>query len=127
MVNTKTSIRRRCPYCMDEFEVVHISARSIEGYCNHITGKNTAIVEHLSCGHEYVDNRFNVDAIYFHNPETKCLEPKFRERVAYVPYKRKGMNAMDVCVLGCMVCLAVMFPPLIVLPVLYFSGRLNSR
>lgn len=125
MIDAKTSIRRHCPYCMGDFDVINVSVRSIEGYRNSLTGKNTAIVEHLSCGHEYVDNKFNIDNIYFRNPVVK--EP-VREiiRPRYTYRKRNGVNLMDICVLVCLVCLAFMVPPLVILPALYYIGRIKG-
>jgi len=126
MPEIKTTIRRRCPYCMDEFDVINISVRTIEGYHNALTGKNNAIVEHLSCGHEFIDNKFNIDNIYFTNPVVPKELNKEIIQPRYIYKERNGVNLMDICVLVCLVCLAFMVPPLVILPVLYFLGRINK-
>ena len=130
--STRTRISRKCPHCWGEFDVISVSVRTIEGYVNPLTGKNAAFVEHLSCGHEFVDGKFNVDAIYFTNP--KPMIPEYKASVVnyvpitYTPYKRKtGVNVMDVCVLCCMGFLVVAFPPLVLLPALYYIGRISSK
>jgi len=131
------TMRRACPYCMTESEITNISVREIPGYQNSLNGKSNAIVEHLSCGHEFVDGKFNVDKIYFSAP-TQTMDvkgkPDFTINPEYVPaprvrYKRQsgGFNFMDLACMICIVFLAFTIPPLTILPVLYFLARINGK
>jgi len=124
-----TIATKHCPYCMSDERVINYSVKTFEGYRNPLTGKDNAFVEYLACGHRYVDNRFDVDSVYFHTPDIKIPEPKASTPVQYIPYKRSrnkgGMNCMDVCVLGCMAVLAAAFFPLVIFPVMYFYNRLK--
>jgi len=135
----KTTLRRRCPYCQEELEVANYSVREIQGYHNPLTNKNTAIVEKLSCGHEYIDGKFNVDNIYFTNPINKTAEilQKTVESIPkeinvnvnhqYVPIRQGngGLRIMDMMCLICLVALSFMCPPLVIIPILYFIGRMR--
>lgn len=133
---------KHCPYCKLEAEVTGMAMRAIMGYKNHLTGKNVAMVEHLSCGHEYVDNKFNVDSLYFTMPnpsglsrDEKQLEkakddqlktdiPKPQQHYP-VSQPRGGLTVMDIACLICTVFLAFTVPPLVVIPILYFAFRLK--
>jgi hypothetical protein len=121
---------------MEDAGVAGYSVREIVGYRNILTGKNTAIVERLVCGHEFVDGKFNLDCVYhassagqrfevaqpkpvdIHRGDIRIhLEPKIR--------KASGISLMD---MACMLCFPVLlfaFPPLVMLPIVYFIARLK--
>jgi hypothetical protein len=126
---SKTKMTRRCPYCQSEVEVTNISVREIPGYKNPLTGKNTAMIERLSCAHEYVDGRFNTDSLYFSNPKS-TLSPEqdieMRGTIyRMVPKAKSGLNLMDVLCVLCLVFLAFTVPPLVIVPLIYFIFRMR--
>ncbi len=131
----KAVMTKRCPYCQDTAEVVNISVREIPGYHNPITGKNTAIVERLSCSHEYVDGRFNVSSIYFTNPTPNSLPPMPSQKIElkvipqqqYESKRSHGLRFMDLLCMVCLVVLAFTIPILVVLPLTYFICRLSTQ
>jgi hypothetical protein len=134
---------------MVEVEVSGISVRSIQGYKNPLTGKSTAIIERLACGHEYVDGKFNVsvESLYFIKPvgsikpadilKSNLVNPvelkiekceiyydNLYKALSYAnPSRRKPFGIMDAIMMVCTVVLAVIYPPLVILPVLYFMFR----
>lgn len=128
-------LTKRCPYCRGEMSIVGMSARDIPGYKNPLTGLSTAMVEKLSCGHEFVDGKFNVDSLYHSNPiPPQEVQDNLMQSVAihhhhnYKKSKRKGrLTGLDIAVMACSVVLTIMFPPLIVLPILYFLFRMNAE
>ena len=135
-MNIKTTIRKRCPYCQIDARVVGYSVRDIPGYKNHLTGKENAIVETLSCGHQYIDNKFDLNSIYFTNPINKTTEIlqktidikeiniNVNHRIIPDTYHKKGgINLLDIICLICLVFLAFACPPLTILPLFYFIGR----
>ena len=128
MTNTlKHILRRRCPYCGIESKVTHFSVREIPGYHNNLTGKNNAIVEHLACGHEFVDGKFNIEKIYFtapNKPTAKVQESAEQFPPVYITYmKPKTFNIFDgICAL-CLLFLAFTMPPLAIFPLFYFICR----
>jgi hypothetical protein len=119
---------------MAEAEVSGISVREIPGYVNSM-GKNTAMIEKLSCGHEFVDGKFNVDTLYFSAPRqpekivahTSVAPSVPNNEIHYIPrpVKKNGIRVMDVACMICMVFLAFTCPPLVILPALYFIGRIK--
>jgi len=110
--------------------------RTIPGYVSPVNGKDSAIVEKLSCGHEYVDGKFNVDALYFSYPkhpapgETVNVVPaprEYRPRVVYVRQKSTNVNVMDVLCVISLIFLSFTVPPLVIVPALYFLGRFTGK
>jgi hypothetical protein len=123
---------KRCIYCMQDHEVVNFSVRTIPGYRNNLTGKDTAFVEKLACGHEYVDGKFNVDNLYFSAPRSyeyrESDSPGCPVNITPIPrrnYKRKSHGGMDGACMVSMVILGFLCPPLLIVPALYFWGRLK--
>lgn len=134
-MNKDKVMSKRCIYCKEEVAVIAISVREIEGYRNALTGKNTAIIEKLSCGHEFVDGKFNIDAVYFSQPKIKPQSDAERFpqnpvpvhiEVVAPPRKSNNVTVMDILCLGCLVLFLVTIPPLAILPIVYFIGRLLS-
>ena len=123
------AITRRCPYCQAEVEVTGMSAREIPGYVNSLTGKSTAMVERLSCSHEFVDGKFNVDSLYFSNPRP-VQHPELKIQVQHqypvpVQIERGGLRVMDVLCGVCAIFLLFTAPLLVIFPILYFVFRLK--
>jgi hypothetical protein len=123
------AITRRCPYCQAEAEVTGMSAREIPGYVNPLNGKSTAMVERLSCSHEFVDGKFNMDSLYFSNHRpVQQQEIKIQVQHQYpvpVQIKRGGLQVMDVLCVVCAVFLLFTVPPLVIIPIVYFALRLR--
>ena len=134
-MNSVKAMTKKCTYCMCESEVVGISVRTIPGYKNAITGKDTAMVEKLSCGHEFIDGKFNTDNLYYTAPApvenltrkveelNKTIAQPIRFEYHYPARRSGGVNTMDIAVVICLPVLALMCPPLVILPILYFIGR----
>ena len=135
-MNIRTTIKKRCVYCMGDMEVINYAIREIPGYRNPLTGKNTAFIEKLSCGHELIDNKFNLDSIYFTNPENKSIEKlqktinikevniNVNHRIIPDTYHKKNkITLLDISCMVCLVFLVFACPPLTILPLFYFIGR----
>ena len=127
----KPVLTRRCPYCQGEYEVVGLSVREIPGYKNPITGKSTAMVERLSCAHEYVDGKFNTDSLYFSNPKPAPSPVQDIEMRRPMPHyhvmgkTKSGLNLMDILCAVCLIFLAFTVPPLVIVPLIYFIFRMR--
>jgi len=129
---SKAILTRRCPYCQIEAEVTNISVREIPGYKNPLTGKSTAMVERLSCAHEFVDGRFNTDSLYFSNPKPVSSPVQDIEMRRPMPQyhnvmskPKNGLNLMDVYCFICMIFFAFTVPPLVIVPIIYFIFRMR--
>lgn len=130
---TKSLLTRHCPYCQIEAEVTGMSAREIPGYKNPLTGKSVAMIERLSCSHEYVDGKFNVDSLYFstpriqQNPEHQNISTKSPVKYHFVFEEHKsdgGVKVLDILCAVCLIFLLVTAPPLAIVPAIYFIGRM---
>lgn len=148
-----TKLTRRCPYCRgEEQEVIKIVAKEIPGYKNVLNGKNTAIIETLTCKHEFVDGRFNTDSLYhtsnspkqkeqqeYHPEESKPKEHNndvakieyvhvYHHYDEQVPARRSGgLNMLDVmCMIGTVV-IVMTVPVLLIFPLGYLILRLSTR
>lgn len=127
-MNQTKSVTKKCPYCMEDVEVVNFSYRTIKGYVNPVNMKNVAFIEHLGCGHEFVDGKFNIDKLYFTEPirDTQSRQVMPIKQTRYenrIVYKKSGFNHWDAFMMICLVVNLCTAPVFAVLPVLYFIGR----
>jgi hypothetical protein len=112
-----------------------MSAREIPGYKNPLTGKSVAMIERLSCSHEYVDGKFNVDSLYFSTPRAPQLPTQnivltpqmLRHQYKITVKSNKSIGVMDVLCAVCLIFLVVTVPPLAIVPAIYFIFRRMMR
>lgn len=135
-MNIRQKIRKYCPWCKYEAEIEKISIKEMgKDYINSI-GTHTAIVEYLSCSpqhHRYVDGRFDIDNLYYSSNKSASQinvpsEKPSVVNISYINYgeqrSKKSLNLLDILCAGCLVFLVMIFPPLAIIPTLYFVGRI---
>ena len=132
MNETKT-MTSKCPYCQVEVSIVNFSYRAIPGYTNPVTQKNVAFIEHLACGHEFVDGKFNVDKLFFSAPSipaaastTNNATKVFHTLPKYVR-PRQSINIWDFINAACLIVNVLTCPILAVFPIVYFLNRIISN